>query len=73
MKNYPTADNALHTHNTYFFFGGICLLGTVFIMLMVPETKGKTEEDMKEYFMGKKVTRERKEEENSGYQAEDKS
>ena len=70
VKNYPTADESLHTHNTYFFFGGICLLGTIFIMIFVPETKGKTEEDMKNYFLGAIVKREELEKENSGYQAE---
>ena len=38
------------THNCYFFFGGVCLLGTLFIALAVPETKGRSEEDMKGTF-----------------------
>lgn len=54
VKFYPTAELSLHTHNTYFFFGAVCLAGALFIWGLVPETKGKTEEDMKEYFMGVK-------------------
>ena len=37
----------------YFFFASVSLLGSVFIYLVVPETKGRTEEDMREYFSNK--------------------
>ena len=69
VKFYPTADKSLHTHNTYFFFGAICLVGAVFIMLLLPETRGKTEEDMREYFMRNKQVNG---EDNTGYINEEK-
>ena len=50
---YPMAETALTKYYCYFFFALICLLGAVFIIIFVPETKGKTEEDMKNYFMKK--------------------
>ena len=43
---------AVHDYTTYFFFGAVCFLGAIFVILVVPETKGKTEEDMKAYFSG---------------------
>ena len=48
---YPMAETALTKYYCYFFFALVCLLGSVFIIAFVPETKGKTEEDMKNYFM----------------------
>merc|ERR1712154_364707 len=47
---YPMAETALTKYYCYFFFALVCLLGSVFIIAFVPETKGKTEEDMKNYF-----------------------
>ena len=32
----------------------VCFLGMLFVIFVVPETKGKTEEDMKAYFSGVK-------------------
>lgn len=37
----------------YFLFASICALGTVFILFFLPETKGKTSEDMRAYFLDK--------------------
>jgi len=54
VRFYPSAVEAFHVYNTYFFFGGVCLLGVIFVILAVPETKGKTEEDMKAYFSGRR-------------------
>ena len=35
----------------YFFFGAMLLLGTTFVVVYAPETKGKTNEQMKAIFM----------------------
>ena len=40
----------INTSGMYFLNGGIDVLGLLFIMLIVPETKGKTPEEMKKYF-----------------------
>ena len=45
-------ENQIHTWGLYYLFGGVCLLGTLFVLFVVPETKGKTPDDMKMYFMG---------------------
>jgi len=38
----------------YFFYAGICATSVVFLIFLLPETKGKSPEDMKAYFLGKK-------------------
>ena len=45
-------EKEIHAYGLYFLFGAICALGIVFVVLLCPETKGKTPEDMKKYFMG---------------------
>ena len=40
----------INSSGMYFLNGGIDVLGLLFIMLIVPETKGKTPEEMKKYF-----------------------
>ena len=50
---YPITEKALGKHLCYFFFAGVSLLGSVFIYFLVPETRGRTEEDMREYFRAK--------------------
>ena len=48
IKNINDAVNVL---GGYFFFGSMLLLGTIFIIAYAPETKGKTNEQMKEMFL----------------------
>ena len=62
---YPMTEKAIGKDVCYFFFGGVCLVGAVLVQLFVPETKGKTEEDMRRYFLDK--TKEKKSEENKGF------
>lgn len=40
----------INSSGMYFLNGGIDVLGLLFIMIIVPETKGKTPEEMKKYF-----------------------
>ena len=64
---YPIAETALNKYTCYFFFAAVCLFGAVFITLFVPETKGKTEEDMRNYFM-KNINTDNKSQDNKGYE-----
>ena len=42
---------------TYFMYGSLCMLGFVYILFGVPETKGKTPEEILQYFkVGKRPT-----------------
>lgn len=36
----------------FWFFGGICLVGLVFVVLCVPETQGQSLEDIEQKMMG---------------------
>ena len=45
-------ENAIYASGLYFLFGAFCAVGIVFVLIFVPETKGKTPEDMKNHFMG---------------------
>ncbi|HDR67873.1 MAG TPA: MFS transporter [Bacteroidaceae bacterium] len=43
---FPILNNALGTHGTFWLYAGICLLGFLFIFRKLPETKGKTLEEV---------------------------
>jgi len=47
--------NALKEEGTYFLFAALCGLGAVFVYFCVPETKGRSEEDMKRHFLKNKT------------------
>ena len=50
---YPITEKALAKYVCYFFFAGVSILGSVLIYFLVPETRGRTEEDMREFFLRK--------------------
>ena len=50
-------NDAFNVSGGYFFFGCMLLIGTIFVIAYAPETKGKTNEQMKEMFLQqRKVT-----------------
>jgi len=61
-------NTAMQTSGLYFLFGGVCFVGTIFCIFAVPETKGKTPEDMKRYYMGQAGTTQANGVENAAYQ-----
>ena len=46
----PDIGDAIGASSCYFIFSAICLMGTVFTILFVPETKGKSEDEIKNLF-----------------------
>ena len=46
----------MHEYGAYWFFGGVCTLSTLFCIFVVPETKGKTVQEISAYFGGPPVT-----------------
>ena len=40
----------IHKNGTFYFFGGWAFASVIFVLLFVPETKGKTLEDIEMYF-----------------------
>ena len=49
-KSVKNINDAFNTSGGYFFFGAMLLFGTIFIVVYTPETKGKTNQEMKEMF-----------------------
>ena len=47
-------EKAIDASGLYFLFGAVNTLSMAFVIFICPETKGKTPEDMKNYFMGTK-------------------
>ncbi|KAJ8681662.1 hypothetical protein QAD02_017454 [Eretmocerus hayati] len=45
-KYYNPLEEATNTQTCFWLFSGICALGTVFVFIMVPETKGKSLEEI---------------------------
>jgi len=56
VKMYTQTEELFHTHNTYYFFAAVCLFGAIFALAFVPETKGKTEEDLRVLFQRKSAS-----------------
>ena len=46
----PDIEAAIGTSGAYFLYAAICATGAAFVMFVVPETKGKSPEDMKKIF-----------------------
>ena len=42
---------AVGEYSAFWIFSGICLSGTVFVLKLCPETKGRTLEEVQEFFM----------------------
>ena len=51
-KSTPILGELIHQSGIYFVFTGASVFGLMFTLCVVPETKGKTPEDMKAYFQG---------------------
>ena len=41
-KFYPQVSTELGVHTTFWFFGACCVLGALHVVLFVPETKGRS-------------------------------
>lgn len=52
IKTYPAMAAAMHNYVIFAFYGVVSLLGTVFVLFFLPETKGKTIEQIQEMFDG---------------------
>ncbi|XP_055595464.1 facilitated trehalose transporter Tret1-2 homolog [Uranotaenia lowii] len=53
IKLYPTMVAGMQSANVFIFYGVISLLGVIFVCLFVPETKGKSLEEIEAHFRGK--------------------
>lgn len=58
LKVYPDMLEAFDKHGVFLFYTILSLLGTIFVLLFLPETKGKTLQQIEESFKSKKSTKE---------------
>lgn len=56
VKTYPFLANALTRHGTFILYGCISLFGTIYFYICLPETKGKTLQEIEDYFSGRSNT-----------------
>jgi SP family facilitated glucose transporter-like MFS transporter 8 len=52
-KEYATMETILGQYGAFWFFGLCCIAGVLFVWRSVPETKGKSLEDIELYFLGR--------------------
>ncbi|EDX17309.1 GD16833 [Drosophila simulans] len=57
LKIYPNMEAALGTANLFAFYAGISFLAAVFIGAFVPETRGRTLEELEERWQTGKFSR----------------
>ncbi|XP_011255976.2 facilitated trehalose transporter Tret1 [Camponotus floridanus] len=55
VKTYPDMLKLMNMHGVFLFFAIISFIGLIFIMLFLPETKGKTLDEIEDMFSKKKV------------------
>lgn len=53
VKTYPFMATALYQHGVFIMYGCISFLATVFLYVYLPETKGKTLQEIEDYFSGR--------------------
>ena len=51
-KYEPKLEEAISTSGAYLFFAGVCAIGAAFVHFCVPETKGKTSNELRQMFGG---------------------
>lgn len=54
VKTYPDMETQMGMHGVFLFFAIISLIGAIFILLFLPETKGKTLREIEDMFSKKK-------------------
>ncbi|XP_053693390.1 facilitated trehalose transporter Tret1-2 homolog isoform X2 [Sabethes cyaneus] len=55
IKVYPSMVHILGSENVFLFFGIISVIGIGFVYFFLPETKGRTLDEIESYFRGKKT------------------
>jgi MFS family permease len=55
-KAFPFVKNSVGVHGVFWIFGGSSLVASLFLYLMLPETKGKTLSQIEDYFQQDNVT-----------------
>jgi sugar phosphate permease len=56
VKTYPFLAHALYQHGAFMLYGCISIVGSIFFYLCLPETKGKSLQEIEDYFSGRTKT-----------------
>ncbi|XP_012275531.1 facilitated trehalose transporter Tret1 isoform X2 [Orussus abietinus] len=56
VKTYPLLSDLMTRHGTFIMYGCISLFGTIYFYICLPETKGKTLQEIEDYFSGRSNT-----------------
>ncbi|CAH2099331.1 unnamed protein product [Euphydryas editha] len=57
LKTFPTLINNVGLHGTYIIYGGIILVNLLIMLILLPETKGKTLQQIEDEFRGRPLRR----------------
>ncbi|KAJ1526330.1 hypothetical protein ONE63_009479 [Megalurothrips usitatus] len=52
IKTYPSLRHAMGTDGTFWLYSALCIASCVFVAVLLPETKGKTLDEIEHYFEG---------------------
>uniref|UniRef100_A0A8D8XVG1 Facilitated trehalose transporter Tret1 n=1 Tax=Cacopsylla melanoneura TaxID=428564 RepID=A0A8D8XVG1_9HEMI len=63
VKCYPYMSRSIGSYGVFAFFGVMALIGTLFVIIFLPETQGKTLAEIEQYFIGSHPAHSRPEEE----------
>ncbi|KAG0697403.1 Facilitated trehalose transporter Tret1 [Chionoecetes opilio] len=55
LQSYPFMEEAVGAHTVFFFFGGLCILFGLLAILIIPKSKGKSLEQIQDYFEEKSL------------------
>ena len=58
IKFYDDMESSMHSYGTYWFFAAVCFLCVIYVFVFLPETKGKTLEEVEELFANHRDLRE---------------
>ena len=56
VLTFPYLNHSLHTHGTFWLYSAVCLAGFLFILYRLPETRGKTLEEIEGQLTGKNLS-----------------
>ncbi|KAL1123460.1 hypothetical protein AAG570_002540 [Ranatra chinensis] len=56
VKTFPMMQKTITKYGTFWLYGGISLAGTFFFYFCLPETKGRTLQEIEDYFSGRTKT-----------------